>query len=118
MKNDQNIDRKKIGARIREARKAINLTQEKAAELSFISGQTWSLIETGRNRASMKTYRLIAKVLSKTLDDIFCDDATSMRLLKAFSKEGIVEDCSESEKAIISETIFALKEILKRHRML
>ena len=116
MKKDQNIDLEKIGARIREARKAVNLTQEKAAEFSFISGQTWSLIETGRCGVRMSTYLQIAKVLGKTLDDIFCDDATSMRLYKAFSQEGILEGCSVSETAIIGEAMLALKEILKRNR--
>jgi len=116
MENDHNIDLKKIGARIREARKAIKLTQEQAAERSLISGQYWSLLESGRERASVNTYWRITAVLGLTLDDIFYDDVTSIRLLKAFSKEGILADCFVSEKAIIGENMLALKEILKRNR--
>ena len=52
-----------------------------------------------------------------TLDDIFYDDATSIRLQKAFSREGILTDCTSREKAIISETMFALKGILERKRI-
>ena len=116
MENYDHIDLRKIGARIREARKVANLTQEKAAERSFISGQFWGLIESGRKRASVDTYQRVAAVFGLTLDDIFYDDATNMRLLKAFSKDGILADCSVSEKAIIGEAMLALKEILIRNR--
>ena len=117
MKNyHDDIDFKKIGARIREARKAANLTQEKAAEHSLISGQFFSRIESGRERGSVNTYLRIAAILGRKLDDIFYDDVISMRLLKGFSNEGILADCSKSEKAIISEITFALKESLKRNR--
>ena len=116
MENFHNIDLKQVGARIRNARKKNSLTQIKAAEQAFISSQYWSLIELGRERASVNTYRRIAAVLGLTLDDIFYDDVISMRLLKAFSKEGILVDCSVTEKTIIGETMLALKEILKRNR--
>jgi len=116
MENYHEIDFKKVGARIRNARKKLNLTQERAAERTFITGQFWSLLESGRERASVNTYRQIAAVLGLTLDDIFYDDATSIRLLKAFSKEGLLADCTVSEKAIITETMLALKEILERNR--
>ena len=116
MEKDHDIDLKKIGTRIREARKAVNLTQEKAAERSFISGQFWSLLESGRERGSVITYLRIAAVLGKTLDDIFYDDAANTRSYKAFSKEGLLADCSVSEKAIIGEIMLALKESLKRNR--
>ena len=116
MENFHNIDLKKVGARIRSARKNLGLTQEKAAEQAFISSQFWSRLELGYERASMTTYRQIAAVLCLTLDDIFYDDATSLRLHKAFSKEGILADSTASEKAIISEMVLALKDILERNR--
>jgi len=115
MENFYDIDLKIIGARIRNARKKLGLTQAKAAERSFITSQYWSLLESGRERGSINTYRQIAAVLDLTLDDIFYDDATSLRLHKAFSKEGMLTDCTILEKAIISETIFALKIILERN---
>ena len=116
MKNYHDIDLEKVGARILNARKKLNLTQEKAAERAFISGQFWCLIELGRERASVSTYRQIAAVLGLTLDDLFYDDATGIRLLKAFSHEGMLADCTVSEKAIITETMLVLKEILVRNR--
>ena len=116
MENYHDIDLKKVGARIRNGRKNLNLTQERAAERTFITGQFWSLVESGRERASVNTYRQIAAVLGLTLDDLFYDDATNIRLLKAFSKEGLLADCTVSEKVIITETMLALKEILERNR--
>lgn len=118
MENFHDIDFKTVGTRIRNARKALNLTQENAAERAFITGQFWSLLESGRVRASINTYRQIAAVLGVTLDDIFYDDATSIRLHKAFSKEGLLVGCTVSEKAIISETMLALKGVLERNRRL
>ena len=44
MENFFEIDLKVVGARIRSARRGLGLTQEKAAELSFITGQFWSLV--------------------------------------------------------------------------
>ena len=110
------IDFEKVGARIRGARKNLGLTQEQAAEQAFISSQFWSRLELGQERASMTTYRQIAAVLDLMLDDIFYDDATSIRLHKAFSKEGILTGCTDSERAIISETMLALKGVLERNR--
>jgi Predicted transcriptional regulators len=115
MGNFHEIDLKVVGGRIRNARKALNLTQEKAAELSFITGQFWSLLESGRERASINTYLQIATVLGLTLDDLFYDDAVALRLHKSFSCEGLLADCSDYEKAILSESLLALKTILKRN---
>lgn len=116
MENFYEIDFKEVGERIRNARKNLSLTQEEAAERAFITGQFWSRLELGHERASMNTYRQIAAVIGLTLDDIFYDDATGIRLQKAFSKESILDGCTVSEKAIISEMMLALKEVLERNR--
>ncbi len=59
-----------VGARIRSARRELGLTQEKAAELHLFTGQFWSLLESGRERASINTYLQIAAILGLTLDDL------------------------------------------------
>ena len=117
MENFHDIDFKTVGARIRNARKTQGLTQEKAAEMAFITGQFWSLVESGRTRASVNTYRQITAVLGLTLDDIFYDDMVNIRLHKSFSKEELLTGCTVIEKAIISETMLALKGILERNRV-
>ena len=116
MENYFAIDFKKVGVRIRTARKAHKLTQVEAAEICFITGQYWSAIESGRKRASVNTYRQIAAILGLTLDDIFYDDANTMRVRRGYTEGGVFADCTDDEKTIISEMLLALKEILERNR--
>jgi len=107
-----------VGERIRNERKSRGLTQARAGEMALISGQFWGIVESGHVRASVCTYLRIAEMFGLTLDDLFYDNATIMRLHKAFSIEGIISECSVTEKAVISETILALKGILERNRSL
>ena len=107
-----------VGRRIREARRNLRLTQEKAAERTELTGQYWSLLETGRERGSIIAYLQIAAALGLTLDDLFYDDVTNTRIQKAFSNEASLKDCTSVEKSIILETLFALKGILERNREL
>ena len=116
MENFHDLDLKKVGTRIRNARKKHGLTQAKAAEQAVISSQFWSLVETGKERASVNTYLLIADMFGLTLDDFFYDDANTMRLHKAFSIEAILVGCTDSEKAIIGETVLALRDAFERNR--
>jgi len=116
MENYHEVDLKMVGERIRRARKNLRLTQAKASDMAYISSQYWSRIELGHERASVTTYRQIAAVLELTLDDLFYDDATSTRIRKAFSMEGMLVGCTATEKAIIGESMLALKGILERYR--
>lgn len=118
MNKNQKNDLKEVGERIRNARKAQGLTQETVAERSGITSQFMSRIETGHMGASADTYCRIASALELTADDLLYDNATNIRLQKAFSKEEILKDCTSYEKAIISEMMLALKDILKRNRRL
>lgn len=116
MNKNQKTDLKEIGTRIRNARKSQGLTQEILAERSCITSQFMSRIETGHMGASADTYRRIASALELTADDLFYDNATNIRLQKAFSKERIFDDCTSYEKAVINEMMLALREILMRNR--
>jgi transcriptional regulator with XRE-family HTH domain len=116
MENYREINLKDVGARIRKARLGLKLTQEKAAELACISGQFWSLIETGRERGSVDAYWRIADVLGLTLDDLFYDDAAVMRIRRSSSLEGITAECTRYEKTVINEALLALRAILERAR--
>ncbi len=105
-----------VGGRIREARRNLRLTQEKAAERTELSGQYWSLLETGRERGSVIAYLQMAAALELTLDDLFYDDVTNIRIQKAYTRERLLIDCTAAERAIISETMYALKGVLERNR--
>ena len=110
------INLKLVGIRIRNARQGLNLTQEQAAERTDITGQFWSLIETGRERGSVNTYMQIAFALDLTLDDLFYESADIMRVHKALSHDELLSDCTAFEKTVINGTILALKTNLLRLR--
>ena len=117
MNNYHQIDYKKVGALIREARKEQGLTQEQAAERAFISARFWGFIETGDKRASVNTYRQIAAVFGFSLNDLFYEDSELALLKKAKVYENLLEQCTVSERAIIDETLLTLiKAILKYGR--
>jgi transcriptional regulator with XRE-family HTH domain len=118
MNKPNEIDLKEVGARIRNARNVLNLTQAEVAERSFITSRFMSRIETGDKRASADAYRRIATALGITVDDLLYDNAVGIRLQKAFSKEEILDGCTADEKSIIGEMVFTLKELLIRYRRL
>ena len=118
MERNFEIDLKIVGGRIRNARQQLGLTQEKAAERTGITGQYWSLLETGRERGSVTTYLQITAALNLTLDDIFYDRAAAVKTERLLSHEGLMVDCTAVEKMIISETVHALKLVLARTRTL
>lgn len=116
MEKNFELDLKIAGGRIRKRRQELGLTQEKAAERTSITGQYWSLLETGRERGSISTYLQIAVALDLTLDDIFYERNQILLTQKTLSQEEIFSDCTDAEKAVISETLLALKSALKQIR--
>jgi transcriptional regulator with XRE-family HTH domain len=116
MEKNHETDLKIVGGRIRAARQRLGLTQEKAAERTDITGQYWSLLETGRERGSVSTYLQIAAALDLTLDDIFYEEIGIKRTEKGLLRGDILVDCTAEERQIISETVYALKSALRRTR--
>ena len=98
------IDYAAIGRHIREKRLERGLSQEKLAELSDVGVTHISHIETGNTIPSLKTFLAIANALHNARG-IFLE-----RLYIA------MEDCSEEEVRIITDTALALKESLRRRR--
>ena len=116
MNKIQDLDLKVVGTRIRNARQAKNITQAVLAERAYLTSQFVSRLETGNERASVDAYYRIATVLELTVDDLLYDDAAIARLHRAFSREEIFRDCTIFEKAVLSETMLAMKENLIRNR--
>ncbi len=65
------IDYKKAGARIKEQRKTLGLTQEELSEKIQITPSFFSQIETGNRKAGINTFVKISQELSLPLDYIF-----------------------------------------------
>ena len=62
---------KQVGKKIKEIRKKIGITQEKAAELANINAYFYGEIERGSKRASLKTLKKISDAFNVSLADIF-----------------------------------------------
>ncbi|WP_045737174.1 helix-turn-helix transcriptional regulator [Xanthomonas sp. MUS 060] len=74
---------KSFGDRLREARKAAGLTQE---QLGFSLGVTKSSISAWENDRETPSFRLLPMlrvVLKRSLDDLICGHAPSVRLQEA-----------------------------------
>ncbi len=57
--------------RMRQARIAVELSQQELADAVGATRQTIGLIEAGRNNPSLKLCTAICKTLGKTLNDLF-----------------------------------------------
>lgn len=60
--------------RLKAARAAMDLSQEKLAQIVGVSRQTINLIEKGDYNPSIRLCIAICKVLSKSLDELFWEE--------------------------------------------
>ena len=111
------IDYKAIGARIRRLRKNQGLTQQTLAELSHQEPSNISHIERGATKLSLPTIVNIANALGVTVDDLLCDSLANDKVSFCKSTDIILADCTHRELKIITETMLALKEALRRTKV-
>ncbi|GHV19839.1 hypothetical protein FACS18949_02290 [Clostridia bacterium] len=115
MENYYLVDLRKVGQRIKTARRGRNLTQEKAGELANLTAQYWSLVENGQ-RASVNAYLQIAAVLGLTLNDLFYENGDHKKAAQSISYSKLILGCTELERHLIDETLSWLAAILERFR--
>lgn len=108
------LDYQAIGVRIRRFRKEQGLTQQLLAEFSNQEPSNISHIERGATKLSLPTIVNIANALGVTVDDLLCDSLESSKA--SFEREAtqILSDCSHKELKIITGTMRALKDNLRR----
>lgn len=108
------LDYQAIGVRIRRLRKENALTQQALAELSGQEPSNISHIERGATKLSLPTIVNIANALGTTVDVLLCDSL--MESSQEFEREAadILADCTHSERKVITETMRALKENLRK----
>lgn len=103
-----------IGARIKKIRKSKKMTQDRLSELSSISPQHLSQIESAKTKLSLPTLVNICNALEVTADSILCD------VLKAETPEEINADiaevfngCSADETFLMLDVANSLKQGLR-----
>ncbi|MGI6028462.1 MAG: helix-turn-helix domain-containing protein [Candidatus Heteroscillospira sp.] len=108
------LDYMAIGIRVRRFRKARGLTQQALAELSNQEPSNISHIERGATKLGLPTLVSIANALDVTADDLLCDSLGRSRGAFLREAEELLSDCNHSELRIITGTMRALKENMRR----
>lgn len=83
----EELDYRKIGDRIRAARKALNLTQEEASERCDITSSFYGSVERGDKRMSVDTLVKISKGLKISTDVLLDTDIKKQEVLIEFLQE-------------------------------
>lgn len=103
------------GLRIKNFRNLKHLSQEKLAELTDVSQEHISRIESGEKIPSLELLVSIANTLEVSSDDLLSDN---IQLLHSeFEKEyyAIFSDCSSDERTILLKTLRFLKALLSEY---
>ena len=107
------IDYTAIGKRIRGARKAQGLTQERLAELSGIEPSNISHIERAATKLSLPTLVAIANSLGVTTDELLYESLLKNTHVSVKQIDELLSDCTPDELRSIVELIQTTKSILR-----
>ena len=109
-----NINYISIGERIKRFRKEKGLTQQILAEKSNLEPSNISHIERGATKLSLPSIVSIANALDITVDDLLCDSIAAAKKPYVREASELLSDCSHQELIIITETLRALKDNLRK----
>ena len=110
-----NINYKKLGKRIRIARKKKHLTQEVLAEKVDCSPSFISYVETGRKEPSLERFVQIANTLDCTADELLIDSLWNNMTVRGNKFSVLMEDCEQFETQILYDVIGAMKAALRKY---
>lgn len=108
------LDYKALGKRIKIARINADMTQDRLSTMLEMSPSHMSNIETGSTRISLTALVSIANALGVTVDDLLCDSLVYAKTALERDAAGILSDCTHQELKIITGTMRALKENLRK----
>ena len=97
-----------LGMRIKEIRKARQLSQEQLSDSVGISPKHLSRIEMGRGFPSLETLEKIAATLNAELKEFFDFDAYRGDLISADSITQMLENLDETERRLIYKVVKSL----------
>ena len=108
-----NEAKQRLAHEVREARKELDLSQERLAEILSDDPRTILNIEAGRGNPKFETlYSLVSYLkipANKIFDPEYRDDAPNLHKLLAMQK-----DCTEQEAADLIPVIRCLLDLLRR----
>ena len=108
------VDYQDIGRRIRTVRLQQKITQEQLAEAVGVCVTHISHIETGNSIPSIQVLVDIINTLHCSADELLCINIEKDRPTVSGWISDLLSDCSTDEVKLITDTILALKNSLRR----
>lgn len=109
------MDYKKLGERIRQARKALHYSQDSSQAKSDILYRNISHVENARTTLSVDFLVKASNALHVSADQLLCDSLKYTNDVYKRRDSGSVRDCSQTELMIISQTVMDLKRNLRKN---
>lgn len=113
---DENLEYKRIGARIREIRLQKKMSQSDLAVQAHISLPHVSDIERGKSKMMLSTFVRITEALQVSADVLLRPDVPEVNGIYRNEFSDILADCTPSEIDSILRIVKELKETLHNQR--
>lgn len=110
------IDYKSIGYKVKQLRIQKGITQEQLAEAAGIGVPHMSHLETGSGTVSLKVFIAIVNHLECSADELLCKEIDTARPIVNNWLTELVSDCDQTEIKIITDTVSALKQTLRKNK--
>ena len=110
------IDFDSIGKKVKQIRLRKGVTQEQLAEAVGVGVTHISHLETGSGTVSLKVFLAIVNYLECSADEILCKEISLARPILNSWMSDLVADCNPDEVKIISDTVVALKQTLRKNK--
>lgn len=110
------IDYASIGYKIKQARLSKKITQEELAEAVGVGVTHISHLETGSGTVSLKVFLAIVNYLDCSADELLCKEIKTARPIVDNWLAELVADCDQTEVKIITDTVTALKQTLRKNK--
>ena len=106
------MDYRDIGIRIRKARKAAGMSQERLAEAVGVGTTHISHIETGKVLPSMSVFISLLNVLQISADEVVAGNVERSEVQLMKEVQEILETCTLEQRKILIRVMCSVKEIL------
>ena len=107
---------KEIGARIKECRKARNLSQAELAEKLNVSLSHMSDIETGKSNFGVDILIRLTEILQVSADVLLRSNVPAVNAVYASEFEQLFKGCTSSEKEALLSTLKNMKAAFQSTR--
>ena len=115
MRKDFNVDYRALGAKVKQRRLALSLTQEKVSEKLDLSESFYSRIERGERVLSVETLIKIANYFDLSLDYLLLDSTHSSINKKLQTElESISSDMNPSQEEFLLSLLRIYAENINR----